>query len=251
MNNTLEFRGARLRADKVAWLTRQGLSRRERICKWLLLLSGLAFFLVVGLAKQQAMTLEAVLSLIPVLIALGLRTTARLASAADSADSYAATLVQPTGEWEQLAGQFPEGQLDVVSQAGNYRYLLNPSEIHVVAPWYGVNLRPLRLTWIFGIFGLLVGSGVSLPKWPGLLELHLLEFPGGSTLLLALCAWIAVLGVLTSAASFKRGLRVRTAGGVEEALFLYPQDVPSVLDGLQSFWASRVGERRVALHAAG
>jgi hypothetical protein len=237
MSNSIQFHQTRLRADKVAWLIRRGLSRRERICKWLIGLSGLALFLAIGYAKQAAFTLEALLSLVPVLVALGMRTTARLASTADSAETYDSRVVQPGAEFDRLAAELNPRGVDVVSPAGNYHYFINPREVHWARPWYSLNWKPFRLTWIFGLFGLLVQRGFHLPKWPGLAELQLLEFQAGQTTpLVLLCAAISLLGIATVAASFKRGLTVGCSGGVVEQLFLYPEDQPRLLGALEDAW---------------
>lgn len=239
MTNSIHFHQTRLRADKVAWLVRRGLSRRERVCKWLIGLSSLALFLALGYAKQAAFTLEALLCFVPLLIALGMRTRARLASTADSADTYEHRVVQPGAEFDRLAAELLPIGVEIVSASGNYHYYINPREVHWARPWYSLNWKPLRLTWIFGLFGFLVFKGVHLPKWPGLAELHLLEFQAGQTApLVLLCGFLTLLGLATVAASFKRGLTLGCSGGVLERLFLYPDDQPQLLQALEESWGS-------------
>lgn len=237
MNTKIQLGQTRFHSEGVAWLVKSGLSRKERICKILILLSGLVFFLALAEAKGKFFTLEALWSLLPILVGLSLRTRAKLASRGDSAQTYAGRVVQPGEEFHQLAQELAPSNLEVVSAAGNYHYVLNPRQIHWFGPWFSLNWKPLRLFWIFGLFAFLVHNQFHLPKWPGLVELQLLEYKAGRTgWLVGASVFISVLGLATVASTFKRGLKLAAQSGVIEGLFLYPSDRPGLERALENAW---------------
>ena len=176
MSNTIVVGSTGFRGDKIAWAVRRGLSRGERVAKWALLVSGAVFFATLGYAKANYFTLEALFSLVPVLVGLGIRTNAKLASLGDSAELYSQRLVQPGTEFDQLASALRPDCIEVGCRSGSYHYLLNPKEIHSFSPWLRINLRPLRVTWIFGLYAFLLGNHWQLPQWPGLVDLQLLVY---------------------------------------------------------------------------
>lgn len=235
MNKTLLLGPTRFRSDKVAWVVRLGLSRAERVCKWSLLASGLVFFLVLGYAKGGYFTLEALLALVPVLTALGIRTRAKLAGGGDNAQLYDDRLVQPGGEFERLADELRPYCLEVRCQS--YHYLLNTAEIHSFCRWYSVQMKPLRVAIVFALYALLVSKGWQLPAWPGLVDLRLLVYqPGTESLLFWVASVIAGLGLLSVLGSYKRGVELGSSGGVREQLSLHGADRARVLAALQERW---------------
>lgn len=238
MNNLITVGRTSFQRDRIAWVIRRGLSRTERLCKGALITSGFVFFLTLGYAKGVYLSLEAVLSLLPILVALGIRTTARLASAGDSEMAYNNRVLQPGTEFEGIASQLKPDFVEVVSQYGNYHYLFNPLEIQWLKPWYSINLKPLRVVWIFGLYSYIVHRGFQLPTWPGLAELKLFVYqPDTSLLLVLLSAGIAMLGLLSVAASYKEGIQIAAQGGVQERLFLYSGDRPRVIAAVEQGWA--------------
>ncbi len=238
MNRTVKVAGTSFRTDKVAWVVKQGLTRRERLCKWGLLLGGLFFLGTVAWAKGTWMSLEALLAGLPLLVALGVRTTARLASTGDSAELYDVRLVQPGKEFEEAAMALKPECVEVKSPFRNYHYLVNPRAVHWFRPSYYVNLRPLWVVCVFALYAWLVSSGLQLPKWPGLAELGLLVYhPHTAPLLVAVAAFVAMMGLMAVLCSIKHGLRLASAGGVVERLFLYEEDRTKLLTALQQGWA--------------
>jgi len=237
-NPTVTVAGTSFRTDKIAWIVRQGLTRRERLCKWLLLLSGVFFLVTVAWAKGTWMSLEALLAGLPLLLALSVRTTARLASTGDSAELYDVRLVQPGREFEETAAALKPDFVEVVSPFRNYHYLVNPREVHWFRRSYHVNLEGLSVAAVFAAYAWLVSVGVALPKWPGLAELGLFVYrPHTAPLLIAVAAFVALLGFLSVLCSIKQGLRLSSAGGVVERLFLYEEDRTKLLTALQQGWA--------------
>lgn len=241
MSKTIEVGSTGFKSDKIAWVVRQGLSRRERFAKWMLLLSGVVFFATLGYAKASYFTLEALFALLPVLVALGIRTRAKLASSGDSAELYSDRLVQPGSQFDQLAEALRPDCFEVKCQNGSYHYLLNPKEIYSFAPWFSINLTPLRVTWAFSIYAFLILNQWQFPSWPGLVDLKLLVYqPGSELTLFRVVSAIAMLGILAVAASFKRGVKLGSSGGVVERLFLHSSDRLEVLGALKLGWANDV-----------
>lgn len=239
MSNTLAVGSTCFQSAKIAWVVRRGLSRRERVAKWLLLISGIVFFATLGYAKDSYFTLEALFALLPVLVALGIRTNAKLASSGDSAELYGDRLVQPGSQFELLVSALRPNYFEVKCKNGSYHYLLNPKEIHSFAPWFSINLTPLRVTWTFSIYAFLILNQWQFPKWPGLVDLQLLVYqPGTELTLFRVVSAIALLGVLAVVASYKHGVKLSASGGVVERLFLHSADRTEVLDALKKGWAN-------------
>lgn len=241
MARTITVQRTRIPVDNIAWLIRSGLTRREQVYLLLLCVSAVTFLGILYLTKGRWLTLESLLSLFPLWVASTVHGKRRLAFTGDSAATYGSRRVPRSHELTQELEN--DGFLHLESPHRNYDYLINLSRIQYVRPWHHVNMAPLRLCLVFGIYAFLVWARPPVPDWPVLRDLAFLTFdPQWIDALFAISAAIAGLGLATLVATARRGLKIGCQGGVAEDLLLYRGDRQKLLQSLDATWADEPDE---------
>ena len=227
------------RVDEISWVAVRRLTPWEQSARWGLMISGVLFFLLVAWAKGTFLNLEGLLGLLPLRSGLLIRGQYRVASSGDTDDSYqernAQGLARPADLAEAMAVR-GTGILELRSPRGDYYYVLRPERIAWLRPWTDLDLSPLTLTGLFGLYGVVAtwawrlagGSGEAgnLSGASALLhDLRLLQFqargPGPAILASGLVLGASLLAVV---ASYKRGVEVAAVGGLRETLPLHGED---------------------------
>jgi hypothetical protein len=234
----------RVPVSSVAWLIRGGTSRREKFYKAGLLLCSVSFFFVLAHAKGRVLTLESILALVPLWAALTIGSRTGIACRGDSNDSYLRRwLPFDSSVWRiRDTLKAAPGFQAIRSRYGNYEYLLNLGEVHSLKRCWQVNLKPLHLAWVFGLYSTLLYYQVQLPSWPVLRDLKLLEFwPDRVAAVFMLGTMIALAGLATLFLTPKQGVKVGAHSGVADKLTLYPEDRQTLLQAWQSYWEAAHG----------
>lgn len=227
------------RVDEISWVVVRRLTPWEQSARWGLLISGLLFFLLVAWAKGTFLNLEGLLGLLPLRYGLLLRGQYRVASSGDTDDSYQERNVQGLARPADLAEAMAvrgAGVLELRSPRDDYYYVLRPERIAWLRPWTDLDLSPLTVTGLFGVYGFVAswswrlggGSGESgSPSGAAALlhDLRLLQFQahGLSPVLLA-SGLVLAASLLAVVASYKRGVEVAAVGGLRETMPLHGDD---------------------------
>lgn len=217
------------RVDEISWVKVRRLTVWEQIARAALVGSAVAFFALVAYAKGTWLNVEGLLAFAPLSFGLALRGHYRVASSGDTEDSYLERSAQGLARPVDLASAMAQrglGVLEYKSPRNDYYYVLRPERIAWIRPWFDLNLQPLILTAVFGLYWILAPR-----SWPSLQQVKMLEDvkllqwaePGVGPALLA-TALVLLGSLLAVAASFKRGVELAAVGGVRETLHMYHED---------------------------
>ncbi len=211
-----------LRVEEVAWIKARRLNLSEQVTMWFLIGSGVLFAVLVAYAKGSPWNLESLLGFLPIRFGLALRGDYRVASTGDTDETYQDRAIQGRGRLADVArtmvSEVP-GVLEYRSPQKDYHYVLHPHRIAWVRPWFDLNLSPLILTLVFGVYWVVAPRSLDVSSVSILQDLHLLQFGahGVGPALLA-TALVLVGSILAVAASIKRGVEVAAVGGVQDTL---------------------------------
>lgn len=216
------------RVDEISWVKVRRLTTWEQIARALLVMSGIAFLALVGYAKGTFWNIEGLLGFLPISFGAAIRGHYRVASSGDTEDSYMERSAQGLARPVDLAEAMSQkglGVLEYKSPRSDYYYVIRPERIAWIRPWFDLNLQPLILTLVFGLYWLIAPRHWPIGDVQILKDLKLLQWgePGAWPAMLA-TALVLLGSILAIAASYKKGVELAAVGGVRETLHMYHED---------------------------
>lgn len=216
------------RVEEISWVKVRRLTTWEQIARALLLGSGVAFLILVAWAKGTFLNVESLLGILPIWFGAMIRPHYRVASSGDTDDSYQERKLhrhpRPVDLAEAMAAK-GTGVLQYTSPRNDYYYVVRPERIAWMRPWFDLNLSPLILTAVFGVYWLVVPRQWNLGDVPILQDLQLLQFPAHGAWPAMLGTALVLLGSLFAvAASYKKGVELAAVGGLRETMQMYGED---------------------------
>lgn len=216
------------RVDEISWVKVRRLTTLEQIARAVLVGSGLAFLGLVAWSKGTFWNVEGLLGFLPLSYGAAIRGHYRVASSGDTEDSYVERSAQGLARPVDLAEAMSQrglGVLEYKSPRSDYYYVIRPERIAWIRPWFDLNLQPLVLTLVFGLYWLIAPRHWSLGDVQILKDLRLLQWaePGPGPAMFA-TALVMLGSLLAIIASFKKGVELAAVGGVRETLHMYHED---------------------------
>lgn len=228
------------RMDEISWVKFLRLTRLEQIARWSLFAAGVLFFMVVANAKDTYVNIEGLIGLFSVIAALQISAGNRIASSGDLDETYYDHRIKSSDKLGPLLKDHNPDILELSSPQHGYLYYVQASRVAWCSPWSTINLGPLWLILIFGLYYAILGMNLHLPDMKPFDQIELFQFKSGLGSVRALAILNIVLALLAIVSSYKSGLRLAAVGGVSDGLPLTLIDRQKLVNYLINAGAAEV-----------
>lgn len=228
------------RMDEISWVKFLRLTPLEQVARWSLFGAGILFFLVVANAKDTYVNIEGLIGLFSVIAALQISAGNRIASSGDQDESYYDHRIKSNDKLGPLLKEHNPDVLELSSPRHGYCYYVQASRVAWCSPWSTINLGPLWLILIFGLYYAILGINFHLPDIKPFDQIELFQFKSGLGSVRGLAILNIVLALVAIVSSYKSGLRLAAVGGVSDGLPLTLIDRQKLVNHLINAGSSEV-----------